>query len=312
MSLFKKAEAQADRLKMYVYGEAGTGKTVTSLQFPKPAVIDAEKGTKLYGKFFDFDRLEASDPKEVLRAIEELIENPNGYKTFVIDPITPIYEKIIDSHLTRLKLKSGNPSYQLQPKDWRPINAEVKNLIDRLLALDMNIIVTAQSSALYSQEEFMKVLGTKPDGPKKLPHMFDVVLELKKEKQGDKEVFMARTEKDRTNTLPSTFLFSYQSFVEFVGIEGLERDPIAFDQKKKLNENVGRNTEITYNKQKIKTAGITAKQLTELEKLIAIVGQDKVENILKDDYFVDSLLDLKESEADLLLKDMLEKSKEKK
>lgn len=312
MSLFKKAEEQADRLKMYVYGEAGTGKTITSLQFPKPAVIDAEKGTKLYGKYFDFDRIETNDPKDVLRAIEELIENPNGYKTFVIDPITPVYEKIVDQHLTRLKTKTGNPSYVLQPKDWRPINAEVKNLIDRLLSLDMNVIVTAQSSTLYSQEEFMKVLGTKPDGPKKLPHMFDVVLELKKEKQGDKDVFIARTEKDRTNTLPASFVFSYQSFVEYAGIEGLEREPVAFDQKKKLNENVGRNNEITYNKQKIKTAGITAKQLAELEKLIAIVGQDKVENILKDDYFVDSLLDLKESEADLLLKDMLEQSKDKK
>jgi hypothetical protein len=312
MSLFKKAEAQADRLKMYVYGEAGTGKTVTSLQFPKPAVVDAEKGTKLYGKFFDFDRIESSDPKVVLHAIEELIENPNGYKTFVIDPITPIYEKIVEGHLTRLKLKSGNPSYTLQPKDWRPINAEVKNLIDRLLSLDMNIIVTAQSSMLYSQEEFMKVLGTKPDGPKKLPHMFDVVLELTKKKDGDKDKFIARTEKDRTNTLPSTFEFSYQSFVEYVGIEGLERDPVAFDQKKKLNESVGRTTEITYNKQKIKTAGITAKQLAEIEKFIEKVGQDAIENSLKDDYYVDSLLDLKESEAALLLKDLQEHDKNKK
>ena len=58
MSMFKKAETQADRLKMYIYGEAGTGKTVTSLQFPNPAVIDTEKGTTHYGKFFDFHKID--------------------------------------------------------------------------------------------------------------------------------------------------------------------------------------------------------------------------------------------------------------
>ncbi len=311
MSMFKKAETQADRLKMYIYGEAGTGKTVTSLQFPNPAVIDTEKGTTHYGKFFDFHKIDTSDPQEVLAAIEELIEDPQGYKTIIIDPFTPLHEKIMDNHLTRLKVKHGNPGYTLQPKDYRPIKAEVKNLIDRLKSLDMNVIVTARSSTLYSQEEFMKILGTKPDGPKELPYFFDVVLELTTEKREgiEKEVFIARTEKDRTNTLPAKFDFTYQSFVEYVGIGGLEREPVVFDQKVRLNENVGRGTEVVYKKKKIKTAGITADQLTSLEPLIANVGHESVGDILKDDYFVDSLLDLKESEASLLLSDLTKKSK---
>jgi len=313
MSLFKKAEAQADRLKMYVYGESGTGKTVTSLQFPNVACIDTEKGTKHYGKFFDFDRIETSDPKQVLAAIEELIEDPKGYKTIVIDPFTPIYEKIMDNHLTRLKIVTGKPNYFLQPKDYRPIKAEVKNLIDRLLALDMNVIVTARSNTLYSQdkEEYLKVIGTKPDGPKELPYFFDIVLQLKKETRNGKEVFIAYTEKDRTNTLPATFEFSYSSFVQYVGIKGLEREPVIFDQKKKLNESIGRNLEITYNKKKIKTAGITAEQLKALENLTETVGQDEVSNLLQDEFCVNSLLDLKESEADLIIKDLTEKSKNK-
>lgn len=308
MSMFKKAEVQADRLKMYVYGDAGTGKTVTSLQFPKVACIDTEKGTKHYGKFFDFYRIETSDPKEVLKAIEELIEDPQGFKTIVIDPFTPLYEKIMDNHLTRLKIKHGNPSYTLQPKDYRPIKAEVKNLIDRLLSLDMNVIVTARSATLYSQEEFMKILGTKPDGPKELPYFFDVVLELTKESRDGQDVFIAHTEKDRTNTLPAVFDFTYQSFVEYVGIKGLEREPVVFDQKKRMNEGVGRNTEVIYNKKKIRTAGITAVQLGELEKFVDEIGQDALGDILKDDFCIDSLLDLKESEAELLIGDLKEKS----
>jgi len=149
---------------------------------------------------------------------------------------------------------------------------------------------------------------TKPDGPKELPYFFDVVLELTTEKRDSKEIFRARTEKDRTNTLPAEFDFNYQSFVEFIGIKGLEREPVVFDQKSRLNENVGRNNEIVYNKQKIKTAGITAVQLTELEKYIPTVGQETVSDLLKDDYYVDSLLDLKDSEADLLINDLKEKT----
>ena len=39
MSLLKKASEEPVRLKMYVYGESGTGKTVTALHFPNPVVI---------------------------------------------------------------------------------------------------------------------------------------------------------------------------------------------------------------------------------------------------------------------------------
>lgn len=284
--------------------ESGTGKTVTSLSFPNPAVIDTEKGTKHYGKYFDFYVIETSDPKKISTAIEELIDNPGGFKTLVIDPFTPVYEKIVDNHLNRLKIKSGNSAYQLQPKDYKPIRAEIKNMIDKLLALDMNIIVTARSSTLYSQEEFMKIIGTKADGPKDLPYLFDIVLELTKETKDDKDVFIAHNRKDRTNTLPKTFEFSYQSFVSYVGIDGLEREPVVFNQKAKLNENVGRTNEIVYNKQKIKTAGITAAQLTEIEKLVSKSNREDIENMLKDDYYVSSFLDLKESEADLFIKDL--------
>ena len=44
MSLFAPAEKEGKRLKMYVFGGSGTGKTVTSLKFPNPVMIDAEKG----------------------------------------------------------------------------------------------------------------------------------------------------------------------------------------------------------------------------------------------------------------------------
>ena len=61
-----------------------------------------------------------------------------------------------------------------------------------MLALDMNIIVTSQSKVLYSSEEFMKVLGTTADGPKNFAHMFDVVIELKKDTAGTEAVIQLK------------------------------------------------------------------------------------------------------------------------
>ena len=149
MSLFKKAQPSAQRLKMLIYGEAGTGKTVTSLHFPNPAVVDTEKGTEYYGAMFDFHKIESFNPDKVSEALDELLEDPQGFKTLVIDPFTVLYDGIIDKHVSRMRKKTGNPDYTLQPLDYKHIKSDVKMLVSKLLALDLNIIVTARSK-LYT------------------------------------------------------------------------------------------------------------------------------------------------------------------
>ncbi|MBT7929339.1 AAA family ATPase, partial [Candidatus Peregrinibacteria bacterium] len=209
MSLFKKASKKARRLKMYIYGESGSGKTVTSLHFPSPAMIDAEKGTDFYGELFDFERIQTNDPDEINAALDELLKDPGDVKTLILDPFTAVYEAMQDAQLRRMRVKNNNKNYTLQPVDFKLLKSNVKGLIQKLLALDLNIICTARARVEYSQEpgEFMKPVGLKPDGPKDLPYMFDVVLELKETPDGKR---LASTIKDRTNTLPNSFEFSYE------------------------------------------------------------------------------------------------------
>ena len=304
MSLFTKAEKVPKRLKMYIYGETGTGKTVTSLHFPNPAVIDTERGTEYYGEFFEFHKIETNHPDEANAAIDELLKDPAGFKTLVVDPFTALYDGILDQQLTKMKVKSGNPNYTIQPLDYKHIKAAVKSFIQKLLALDMNIIVTARSKPLYSAEEFMKLIGTTADGPKELPYMFDVVLELAKSPEDG--TFWAKVQKDRTNKLPDSFEFTYKSFTDYLGIDGLEREPVAFNQQATLEKTVGRNKEIEFNGSKIKTAGVSGPTLAKLEKVASSVGEDKVKEKLKADYMIDSVLDLREDEANLLITDLTE------
>ena len=302
MALLKKASEEAVRLKMYVYGESGTGKTVTALHFPKPAVIDAEKGTEHYGSVFDFDVMKTNNTLEINELLDSLIEDPQGYKTLVVDPFSAIYDRILDDYEKRMKKKTGNPAYVLQPVDYRVIKSEVKNMVLKLLALDMNVIVTARQAVEYAKEGFMQAIGTKPEGPGSLPYMFDVVLKL--EKKGN--VRMAYVEKDRTNKLPESFEFSYQELTKYLDIKELEREPVVLKQKAVLNKAKERTKIVQVDGNEIKTAGVEAENLLKLKALANELGSETVQQRLREDFMVDSLLDLKDDEAELLIKFLME------
>jgi hypothetical protein len=299
MSLFQKAEPEAPRLKMYIYGETGTGKTVTALNFPSPAVIDAEDGTLHYGKEFDFHKIRANDPAVIHQALDELLQDPGDFKTLVIDPMSVVYDQIIRIKEDRMKARTGNMNYELQPLDYKSVKTEVKILMNKLLALDMNVIVTARSKPLYAEGEFMKKIGQQPDGHKNMPYMFDVVLELYIAEDG--ETRMAKVTKDRTNTLPHEFIFSYDSFVEYMGLDVLERDADAAKQKESINTTNKRTKQIEYNNEQIFTAGITADTLSELEKLLEDVDPKQLKEILMEQFEVDNLLDLTKKNSESFL-----------
>ena len=74
--------------------------------------------------------------------------------------------------------------YDFQPKDWMTIKAESKELIRRLIALDMNVIVTARQKVQYADGGFMRAIGETFDGEKSLPYLFDVVVRLYRDEKG--------------------------------------------------------------------------------------------------------------------------------
>lgn len=303
--LFQKANKVSRRLKMYIYGDSGTGKTVTSLHFPNPVVIDMERGTEHYGGIFDFDVLHTTDPDKVKQAVNQLLKDPGNYKTLVIDPMTVFYDQLVEQSLKKKRIRTGNSNEVLAPLDYKPIQTDMKSFISKLVALDMNIILTAHSAVLYSNEpgDFMKAIGTKPEGYKKLPFMMDIVLELSTNKAGK---FMAKVIKDRTNKLPTEFEFSYIKMVSYFGIEELERAPVQIKANETLDKINERTVDIMFGGKSVKSAGITGETLELIQTLITDnnLKSSEILEKLQTDYGVDSLLDLKEDEGALLLKDL--------
>ena len=58
--------------------------------------------------------------------------------------------------------------YDLQPRDWMTLKAEFKELVRKLIQLDMNVIVTARQTAQYADSGFMRVIGETFDGDRDL------------------------------------------------------------------------------------------------------------------------------------------------
>lgn len=244
-SPFQKAENLKKRLKLFLYGNTGVGKTVLSLQFPKPVMIDLEGGADLYGKDFKFDVLRASSPDEITKALDWLATNQHPYLSLVIDTATVYWDalqkKWSDIFLARNKQSKGfkHEFYDLQVKDWQTIKSEHKEFVRKLIALDMNVIVTAREKTKYKDGGFMQACGETFDGEKSLPYEFDVVLQMYINAEGKR---MAHVKKDRSNKLPAgEFEISYEVIKQAFGEEELTRkvEPVQMatgDQVKIISE----------------------------------------------------------------------------
>ena len=270
-------------------------------------MIDTERGTNHYGKIFDFDVSYTANFGDVDKAVDALLQDSMGYKTLVIDPFSNIWDRMIEAHQTFLRKKKGNPTYEITGLDYRPLKSALKKFVGKLNDLDMNVVMTAKSKTLYSNEagDFMKAIGTVPDGHKDLPGMFDVVLEIIVDQATGKRT--ARVYKDRTNTLPREFDFSYEKMAEHFGIEDLEREPVSFDPAYKNLS--GRNTLVSHNKEEIQTAGVDSDQLAKLEIIMSKEDQVSVMEKLQGDFGVASFLDLRNDEAALFIAEITTKKK---
>lgn len=264
---FKPAEETTKRLKLFIYGDTATFKTRTMLHFPDLVVIDLESGTDFYAGEFKFDRIKTNDPDEIMDAVDWLLNNQHKYKSIGIDPITLYWEalqrKWSEIFLRRRSGTKGHKIeyYDFQPKDWMTIKDEMKELLRKLMILDMNVIITAREKPLYKEGSFMQRIGTTFDGEKGLPYMFDIF--IRNFKNGEK--VMSEIIKDRTNKLPKLFDITQTNVFEIFNIN----EPRKAISKKQIKEI----------KEMVKTLGLTKEQI---KKALENYNVEKIENLNTD------------------------------
>lgn len=215
-----KPEMIEKRLKVLFYGPAGVGKSTAAASFPSPYFIDTEKGiendqyvkllTKNAGAVF-----QTNDFDELLKEVKSLLSEQHSYRTLVIDPLTTIYNDLVD----KAGVKHGTDF----GRHYNEANKKIKNLLNLLLRLDMNVIITSHSKNEYGNN--MAVIGHTFDCYKKLDYLFDLVFEI--QKRGKDRVGIIK--KSRIESFPDgeTFPFSYEEIASRYGRNILERDAVA-------------------------------------------------------------------------------------
>ncbi len=215
-----KPESIQKRLKALFYGTSGVGKTTAAIAFPKVYLIDTERGSensqytdklsKNGGVIF-----QTTDFDEVITEVKSLLTEKHEYKTLVIDPLTTLYNDLLEKSAIKNGTEFG--------KHYADANKKVKHLMNLLLRLDMNVIITSHAKNEYGQN--LSVLGSTFDCYKKIDYLMDLVFEISK--RGKDRVGIIK--KSRIESFPDTetFPFSYEEIAKRYGREVLERDAVA-------------------------------------------------------------------------------------
>src|SRR6186713_1555758 len=95
----RKPEAVQKRLKLFMFGPAGVGKTTAAIQFPNSYIIDCERGAENYDKLITASGsavYQTNDMNDVIAEVKALLTEKHDFRTLVIDPITPLYNDLLD------------------------------------------------------------------------------------------------------------------------------------------------------------------------------------------------------------------------
>jgi len=213
----RKPEAVTKRLKLFMFGPAGVGKTTAAIQFPNSYIIDCEKGAENYDKLIAESNsvlFQTTDINEVIQEVKALLTEKHDFRTLVIDPITTIYNDLLEKCEAQVGSDWG--------RHYAAANKTMKRLANLIMALDMNVVITAHAKKEYGQN--LAVVGQTFDGWKQLDYWFDLVVELAKSKKGKGR--HAKVAKTRLEEFPDQEMFewSYDAIKKRYDINQLERE----------------------------------------------------------------------------------------
>lgn len=213
----KKHETISKRLKLFLFGGPGTGKTTLATSFPKSYVIDGERGCDHYAKQLQASEsvlLQTTDPDDVITEVRALTAEKHDYRTLVVDPITTLETTLIE----RGEKEFGAGDMRV----WGKRDRTLRRLTNLIMGLDMNVILTAHGKVDYGER--MVKLGTTFDGWKRLPYIFDLALEL--EKRGQRRVAIVRKTRLEGFKDGEEFDFSYAEVARRYGEDAVSREAV--------------------------------------------------------------------------------------
>lgn len=272
----KKPEKKDKRLKMFLFGPAGIGKTSAALKFPKNYIIDLEKGTDFYHKTIGENQsavFQSANPDEIKEEIYELVTTKHNFLTVTIDPFTQFYNSVQEKWNRKFakyaKDQKDSDMQDFGMRYWGKVKSEVKAFQRLLLTGDFNLIVTAHQKDIYGAN--MAKMGVTFDSMKGDDYLFDYIFRL--DLVNGKRI--AHTIKERAeigqNLFPEFFEWSYENFKKYYGQDILEREttPLQLAEKEDV-------------KKLLALLEVVKVEEDTIEKWLSKAGVDTFEELTKD------------------------------
>jgi hypothetical protein len=154
---------------------------------------------------------------DVIQEVKSLLTVKHDYRTLVIDPITTLYNDLLEKCEQKVGTDFG--------RHYGEANKTMKRLANLIMALDMNVVVTAHAKAEYGEN--LRKLGYTFDGWRQLDYWFDLVCELGK--KGKKR--FAKVVKTRVDSFPDeeVFEWSYDAIKKRYDVAVLEKEANAVE-----------------------------------------------------------------------------------
>jgi hypothetical protein len=233
MATAKKATMKDAKIKVLVWGEAGSGKSRFALTAPKPLVIDLENSTALYSNEFDFYRATIDQTNDSCKnatkltktIIDEILkgEYTGEVETLVIDPITDLLDNLesllVNSYENIIKRKITDLN-QLDKTKWYSYRRDkTRELLDMIINLPINVIFVARAKNMWDKKDGkMQPVGKTFDGLDIIEYLPDVVINLTDNGQ-------AHIKKSRIGNLPKVLELNHWNNIT----KALDKKEIEFE-----------------------------------------------------------------------------------
>jgi hypothetical protein len=217
--------AEPSKPKILIYGKPGVGKTWTSLDFPRCYYIDTEDGANLAHYT---DKLQRSngvymgqaegslDFKTVIDQVKALATEDHEYKTLIIDSISKLYNRVIADEQERLGDKDAFGASK------KPAVAMMRQLVNWLCRLDMNVILIAHEKPLWGIDGSGQraEIGVTFDAWDKLEYELHLALNI--QKRGPSRVAVVKKSRLKEFADNSTFPWGFDDFAKIYGRDIIE------------------------------------------------------------------------------------------
>lgn len=240
MGMLKPAENKMAFGKLGLYGDAGSGKTVTAAllaiglhkyaKLTKPvAMFDTEPGASFIIPLFKTAGIEFmvfDESRALVDLMKFMHEAEETCSIAIVDSITHVWRDVQVSYLRKLNdsraEKKKPPIHKLEFHHWGPIKAEWGKFTDRYLHSKMHAIVCGRAGSIYEYQENdqgkkeLITTGTKMATEKEMGYEPSLLIEMLKHRDGGRILNRALVEKDRSmNYNGAEFDFGDKSLKEW-------------------------------------------------------------------------------------------------